>query len=101
MDTTRLAVGQDVYVYPGNQIYGYAKGKVVRSTSSGLEVQLEEPVRGESLIRFGYWGIELIEDWGKWCLAPEQHPWTLDEIPFAERTALIEQAVRELKERTK
>jgi hypothetical protein len=101
MDATKLAVGQDVHMYPGCSGYGYWKGKVVKSTSSGLEVQLEEPVRGESLIRFGYWGTELIEDWGKWCLAPEQHPWTLDEIPFAERTASIEQAVRESKERTK
>jgi hypothetical protein len=96
VDTSRLAVGQEVYMYPGSRGYGYWKGKVVKTTPAGVEVQLEEPIEGESLIRFGNWGTELIADWDKWDLAPEQHPWTLDHIPFADRRAELEQAVRKL-----
>lgn len=91
MDTNKLEVGQEVYLYPGSRAYGYAKGKVVKNTSSGVEVQLEEPIHGESLVRFGNWGTELKVDWDKWDFAPEQHPWILDDIPFAERAALLKQ----------
>ena len=50
MDTNKLVVGQDVYIYPGSRVYGYWKGKVIKTTSAGVEVQLEEPIHGESLL---------------------------------------------------
>jgi hypothetical protein len=96
VDTSRLAVGQEVYMYPGSRGYGYWKGKVVKITSAGVEVRLEAPIEGESLVRFGNWGTELMVDWDKWDCAPEQRPWILDDIPFADRTAELEQAAREL-----
>ena len=101
MDTKTLAVGQEVYAFPGSRGYGYAKGKVVKITSTGVEVQLEEPVQGESLIRFGNDGTELGVDLHKWNVAPEQQPWTLDDLPFAERTALLERWQRKLDEAKK
>ena len=91
MDTKTAMVGQHVYVYPGYSAYGYWKGKVVKVTSAGVEVQLLDPWPGESLIRFGNDGTEL-EVRRNLNVAPEQQPWILDAMPFAERTALIEQA---------
>ena len=46
MDTKTLAVGQDVYMVSG---WYMQKGKVVKVTPSGVEVQLD---KGSYLIRF-------------------------------------------------
>ncbi len=96
VDMKSLVVGQEVYVFPGHEAYGYWKGKMVKIVPPGVDVQLDEPVDGESLIRFDYDGEEMLADQQKWDMAPEQHPWTLDDMPFAERTAEIERWQREL-----
>ena len=42
MDTSKLVVGEDVYMYPGHSAYGYWKGRVVKSSSNS-------PVKGSVL----------------------------------------------------
>ena len=102
---TTLVVGQDVDV-----AYCQRKdrrGKVVKATPSGVEVQVAD------LLRFDNDGYELDvsrrdrlgfgpspEDkfyTSLWQTAPEFGPWHLDDMPFAERTALLEQKNREWK----
>jgi len=154
VDTKTLVVGQDVYVVCGR--YGYQKGKVLKISSSGVEVQTAgEPLRFDTnnipvfivgqttlvvgqdvdvaycqrkdrkgkvvkvtptdvevevadLLQFDNDGYELDvsrrdrlgfgpspEDkfhTALWQLAPECAPWHLDGMPFAERTALLEQS---------
>ena len=96
---TTLVVGQDVDV-----AYCQRKdrrGKVVKVTPSGVEVEVAD------LLRFDNDGYELDvsrrdrlgfgpspEDkfyTSLWQSAPEFGPWHLDDMPFAERTALFEQ----------
>ena len=63
-------------------IYG-SKGKVVKVTQSGAEVQTDKV----GLLRF--------DNEGKGCDGNdtiECGPWCIDDMPFAERTALLEQA---------
>jgi len=102
---TTLVVGQDVDV-------AYAqrkdrKGKVVKVTPTGVEVEVAD------LLQFDNDGYEL--DISRrdrlgfgpspedkfytflWQSAPEFAPWHLDDMPFAERTALLEQKTREVK----
>ena len=100
---TTLVVGQDVDV-----AYCQGKdrrGKVVKVTPSGVEVEVAD------LLRFDNDGYELDVSrrdrlgFGPspgdkfynslWYSAPEFAPWHLDDIPFAERTALLEQAARD------
>jgi hypothetical protein len=107
MKATELVAGQEVYMFCGSEHYGFAKGEVVNVTSEGVEVQ----VVGEPLIRLDNNGIELEADRRKrhgfepepgfrhdrfmqsiWYTAPECGPWTLDDMPFAERTANIEES---------
>jgi hypothetical protein len=92
MDTSKLVVGQNVYLFPGSGGYGYWKGRVVKSTSAGVEVELLDPWPGESLIRFGKDGIEL---WVRrnMNVAPEQQPWILDDMPFEERSEHVEKCI--------
>ena len=106
---TRLVVGQDVDV-----AYCHRKdrrGKVVKVTPTGVEVEVAD------VLRFGNDRYELDDcrrdrlGFGPspgdkfynslWFSAPEFGPWHLDDMTFAERTALLEQAARELVERTK
>jgi hypothetical protein len=114
MDTKKLVVGQDVYMF--NDAYPHwfcgQRGKVVNVSPTGVDVE----TAGE-LLRFGNDGYELDvsrrdrlgfgpspEDkfyTSLWQSAPEFGPWHLDDIPFADRTALLEQAASELAERTK
>jgi hypothetical protein len=104
MDTTKLVVGQDVYMFNDHYPYWFCgqRGKVVEVTPKGVDVQ----TAGE-LLRFDNDGYELDvsrrdrlgfgpspEDkfyTSLWHSAPEFGPWHLDDMPFAERTALIEQ----------
>src|SRR5262249_47200053 len=97
MDTSKLVVGEDVYLYPGCSAYGYWKGKVVKSTSAGGESQLFGDWPGGSLISFGNDGIEL-DARRNMNVAPEQQPWILDDMPFAERRAKIEKYIAECEE---
>jgi hypothetical protein len=97
MDTSKLVVGEDVYMYPGHSAYGYWKGRVVKSTSTGVEVQLLDDWPGESLIRFCNDGTEF-ECRRNMNVAPEQQPWILDDMPFAERRAAIEKYIAECEE---
>jgi hypothetical protein len=92
MGTTKLALGQAVYMFCGARVYGYEKGKVVTITSASVEVQTDK-----SLIRFDNDGVELEADWHKRCGVWSQSSshecgfWTLDdETSFEERTAQIE-----------
>jgi hypothetical protein len=106
---TPLTVGQEVEVVRSQ---GKNKsGKVVQVTPTGVEVEVSD------LLLFDNNGYEL--DYCRrerlgfgpspgdpfhnslWHEAPEFGPWHLDDMHFAERTALIEQADRELRERTK
>jgi hypothetical protein len=88
MDTKTLVVGQDVYMFSG--FYGQT-GEVVKVTPWSVEVQVGPPMQpADELFRF--------DSDGKGCDGKgtyECGPWELDDIPFAERTALIEQAAEE------
>lgn len=92
IEEPKRVVGQDVYLSPGSPGYGYWKGRVVKSTSAGVEVQLLDPWPGESLIRFGKNGVEL-EVRRNMNVAPEQQPWLLDDMPLEERSAHIENCI--------
>ena len=86
MDTKTLVVGQDVYMDSG--CYG-CKGKVVKVTPSGVEVQTDS----QGLLRF--------DNEGKGCDGNdtlECGPWIIDDRPFTERTALLDQAARKFRE---
>ncbi len=110
MDTKTLVVGQDVYMFLDPYPYWFCSqsGKVVKVTPTGVDVQ----TAGE-LLRFDHDGYELAvsrrdrlgfgpspEDkfyTSLWQSAPEFGPWHLDDMLFAERTALLEQKAREWK----
>jgi hypothetical protein len=149
MDTTKLVVGQDVYMLkpPYPFWFCFDEGKVVKVTPEGVDVQVVDrqtanaaycqrkergdkaikitPSRGKEtdvgrrvevqvadlqtadMIRFDTSGQETDvsrrdrlgfgpspEDkfyTSLWQSAPEFGPWHLDDMPFAERTALLEQ----------
>jgi len=145
MDTSKLVVGQVVYMFCGATAYGFAKGEVAKITSAGVEVKSAElwgPGHMEigpgskdrgikiaasvvdterwgresqrleevGIVRLDSNGIELEADRRKrhgfepgpgfsqdrfmqsvWYGAPECGPWQLDELPFEERTAKIEE----------
>jgi hypothetical protein len=78
MDTKTLVVGQDVYMLSGVYI---CWGKVVKITPSGVDVQTDD----QGLLRFNSRG----EGYDKGT--HECGPWYIDDIPFAERTALRKQ----------
>ncbi len=102
IDIKSLVVGQEVYMFSG--VY-MNTGKVVKVTPSGVDVQTDR-----ELVRFDKDGNET--DVGRrdrlgfgpspeskfhtvlWQFAPEFAPWQLDDIPFAERTASLEQEAR-------
>jgi hypothetical protein len=100
MDTTKLVVGQDLFIHSGPA--WHYKGKVINVTPSGVEVQvpnktfeLEKLTTGASVtlpgnvVRFD--GAGTCE-----CGTRECGPWLIDdEMPFAEREAHIEQIMRE------
>jgi len=100
----KWVVGQDVYMFPGMQVYGFWKGKVVKASSEGVDVKLDEPLehyehippdspnsfrKDKSIIRFAKDGTGWV-DGGKWNVAPEQQPWILDDMPFEERRVSLE-----------
>jgi len=120
VDTKTLVVGQDVYIFCGSEFYGFAKGEVVKITSSGVEIKSAERCGPDSrrmeeigIIRFDNNGVELEVDRRKrhgfepgpgfshdrfmqniWYSAPECGPWQLDDMPFEERTAKIKHHTR-------
>lgn len=114
MDTNTLVVGQHVYMISGCYM---KQGKVLKAMPSGVVVQLaifEGPItpEGPELIRFDTNGKACDSSdiykgnlWGgSDPRIPGTHecgPWELDEIPFAERTALFEQASRDYEARQK
>jgi len=104
----KWVVGQEVYMLSGIYIL---KGKVVEVTPSGVVVEeLPWPwipdSKGGTIFHFDHNGNEpdvshcnrlgfgpSPEDKFHtvlWCSAPEFQPWHLDDMPLAERTALIE-----------
>jgi len=101
VDTKTLVVGQDVYMSSG--CYGN-KGKVVKLTPRGVDVQTDSELlhfddNGRSYV------TELPSSYDSTAhpLSPwrwngngtyECGPWELDDIPFAEREALLEQAAQ-------
>jgi len=105
VDTKKLVVGQDVYMFSG--VYGN-RGTVVKITEQGyVEVQTDS-----ELLHFDNNGRSYVTelpssyDSTAHSLSPwgwngngtyECGPWVLDYIPFAERTALLEQKAREWK----
>jgi hypothetical protein len=104
-DTKTLVVGQDVYMFSSG-VY-LDSGKVVGVNPSGAEVRTDQGV----LVRFDANGKETDDSrrdrlgFGPdpeskfhialWFGAPEFQPWELDDMHFAERTALIEQQRRD------
>jgi hypothetical protein len=97
MDTKTLLVGQEVCMVSGVYL---KKGKVVKVTPSGVEVQLalaEGPIRseGNELIRFDTNGKacdsrDIYRGNMEWNGIPgtfECGPWELADIPFEERAA--------------
>src|ERR1700741_125005 len=104
MDTTKLVVGQDVYMFNDHYPYWFCgqRGKVVKVMEKGVDVQT-----AGALLRFDNDGYDIDvcrrdrlgfgpspEDkfyTFLWQSAPEFGPWHLDDMPFAERTALLEQ----------
>lgn len=87
MDTTKLVVGQDIYVH---NCYGYCKAKVVEVTQSGVNVQTtglqtRERLPADERVQFDTNGNEIVA--GRF--GPEPEPWQLDDMPFAERTAWL------------
>ena len=103
MDTKTLVVGQDVYVVSG---WYLKKGKVVKVTPSGVEVELaliEGPIRpeGPELIRFDTNGKacnsrDIYKGSMEWSGIPgtfEGGPWELADISAEERAA-FERAAR-------
>jgi hypothetical protein len=105
LNTKALMVGQDVYMF-SSEIY-VNRGKVVGVTPSGVEVRTHD---GE-LLQFDANGKEADASrrdrlgFGPspeskfhtvlWHSAPEFQPWELDDMPFAERSLLLEQARRD------
>jgi hypothetical protein len=102
---TTLVIGQDVEVaYCQRKA---RKGKVVKFTPTGVEVEVSD------LLQFDNDGYELDVcrrdrlgfgpspgdkfHTSLWQSAPEFAPWHLDDMPFAERTALLEQKFLEVK----
>jgi hypothetical protein len=97
VDTNKLVVGQDVYMFSG--IYGN-KGKVVEVTPLGVDVQTTD-----GLLHFDTNGRSYVTELPP-TYDPAAHPqspwrwdgngtfecgpWTLDDMPFAERKALLE-----------
>jgi hypothetical protein len=87
-NTKKLEVGQDVYML--NSVY-IIKGRVAKVTPSGVDVR-ELPWRnrpGGELRHFDTNGREEYnsrEEWG-----PEWASFELDDLPFEDRTALLEQ----------
>lgn len=114
VDTKTWVVGQDVYMFSG--CYGN-KGKVVKVTPSGADVQTgvmqnDGTWNAHELLHFDNNGrsyvTELPSSYDSTAnpLSPwrwngngtfECGPWVLDDIPFAERTGLLEQKGREWK----
>lgn len=105
MDTKTLVVGQEVYMLGGVYIN---MGKVVEVRSSGVDVLIFKlpwemrVVDEKMLVRFDNNGKEYSRSYEKLGF-PEWVPegWELDDIPFAERTALMEQARRDYEARKK
>jgi hypothetical protein len=98
MDTKTLVIGQDVYILSGP--YYHSQGKVVNVNPSTVEVKTKD---GE-IMRFDKNGLWL--DWEPvgfrhpdgWLIAfPEWPQWEIDDIPFEDRTALMEQGRKGLK----
>jgi hypothetical protein len=94
-----LVVGQDVdlaYCQRNDR-----RGKVVKASPSGVEVQVADLLRFDNdgketdasrrdRLGFGPSPGDMFYN-SLWYAAPECGPWHLDNIPFTERTALLEQ----------
>jgi hypothetical protein len=100
MDTKTLVVGQDVHMHSG--IYS-RKGKVVKVTRSGVEVQTTDELLG-----FDTNGRACTSDKGVFAWEPrgvpgtcEGGPWHLDDIPFAEHAVSLEQSTSDYEAKKK
>jgi hypothetical protein len=100
MDTTKLVVGQDVFIHSGP--VWHHEGKVISVAPSGVEVQVLGK-RFELLKLTRGAGVKLTGNVVRFdaegaceCGTCECGPWIIDdEVPFAERKSQIEQASRE------
>lgn len=112
MDTTKLVVGQEVYMFPEaygdiarNTGFSMCEGIVVEVTPEGAVVQYGVRKSDGDLLRFDKNGTEIDASrcdrlgWGPsesgfharlWHSAPEFGALQIDEMPFAERNALFE-----------
>jgi len=111
VDTTKLVVGQDVYMSSGCY---WNEGKVVKVTPSGVDVQAvdERLYSNEQLLHFDANGRSYVTElppsydpkahpaspWGwKGNGTYECGPWYIDGMPFAEREALYEQLAQKFR----
>jgi len=84
MNTTTLVVGQKVWMKSGSYV---RRGIVAKITPSGVEVD-----SGVQLYHF--------DSEGKGCNSegvPQCGPWYIDDMPFTERIALWEEAIRKFR----
>lgn len=100
MDTTKLVVGQDVFIHSG-PVWHY-KGKVMSVTPLGVEVRVPEKsfelckLTTGAEVKLPGNVVRFEADGGCECGTRECGPWVIDdEVPFAERKSQIEQASRE------
>jgi hypothetical protein len=101
---TTLVVGQSVDVAYSQR--EDRRGKVVKVTPTAVEVEVTDLLRFDNngketdasrreRLGFGPSPEDKFHT-SLWQSAPEFGPWHLDDIPFAERTALLEQKAREV-----
>jgi hypothetical protein len=95
MDTTKLAVGQEVFVVSGCY---YSDGWVVKVTPEGVEVQLASKHLHIGLDNKPIWQTMFRFDAeGKACdgfRTGEYGPYIIDDMPFEERKAELVEAAR-------
>jgi hypothetical protein len=89
-DTTKLVVGQEVYMICG---YFTRKGKVVKVTSSGVDVEKDGWV-----YHFDPNGKEYEGSRDDMYRIPEDGAQELDNMPFEEREAQMEASLRPIRE---
>jgi hypothetical protein len=93
MDTKTLVVGQDVHIVSGPYFW---RGKVVKATPEGVEVHTKEELlpSGDLNLRCGMEQLLHFDNAGKGRDEEgtyECGAWYIDDMPFAERTAWLEQ----------
>ncbi len=93
MDTKKLVVGQDVYMFNGVEIRGiyFFNGKVVKVTPKGVEVEATDPFGGSHNL---IWRFDTQGKSNDHRGTAECGPWLIDTLPFEDRKVEIEESKR-------